>query len=110
MEQTQPTATTHTSPAAAECSAAQLLSELPKRILKKCHDKQWSTEWDHRGVYLHLEVSELIEAIRGKRGDPTEESADVLFTVIALMEANGIDLVSVLKICAERCEDAADLR
>lgn len=40
--------------------------------------------WIHRSAYLHLEAAELAEAVRGKRGDPLEESADVLITLLAL--------------------------
>ena len=49
-----------------------------QRILSICKKRGWSLHWTHRGAYLHLEASELIEAIRGKRGDPILEAADVL--------------------------------
>ena len=50
----------------------------------------WSKEdWCERGVYMHLEVSELIEAIRGK-GDPLHEAGDVLVTFTGLLVLAGL--------------------
>lgn len=70
---------------------------LPAKIIKMFEKMGWSSlHWTHRGVYLHLEVSELIEAIRGKRGDPTKEAADVLIALMGITESNGIDWASVM--------------
>lgn len=55
-----------------------------ERILKMMQRKGWSTHWIHRSAYLHLEAAELAEAVRGKRGDTLDESADVLITLLAL--------------------------
>ena len=46
--------------------------------------REWSLHWIHRSAYLHLEAAELAEAVRGKRGDTLDESADVLITLLAL--------------------------
>jgi hypothetical protein len=64
-------------------------NDLPEIIVKACKHKGWSLDWDHRSAYLFLEVAELIEAVRGK-GDPLKEGADVLFTLMAILEAHNI--------------------
>lgn len=70
---------------------------LPEKIIKMCEKRGWSLHWTCRGAYLHLEASELIECIRGKRrGDKTEEAADVLIVLMSITESNGIDWRSVL--------------
>lgn len=65
-------------------------NDLPARVMEVFVRRGWSTDWPSRGVYMHLEVSELIEAFRGKRGDPTKEAADVLIT---LMGATGAEKI-----------------
>lgn len=57
---------------------------LRDKIHQMMTHRDWSTHWTHRSAYLHLEAAELTEAIRGKRGDTLEESADVLITFLAL--------------------------
>jgi len=69
--------------------------ECPAAVLKVCHDRNWSLHWTARGAYLHLEASELIEAIRGKHGNPTEEAADVLIVLMSITEHAGIPWDSV---------------
>lgn len=73
--------------------------DLPARVLAMCKARGWSLHWTHRGAYLHLESSELIEALRGKRGDPTGEAADVLLVLMSITEANGIAWEDVLAQC-----------
>jgi NTP pyrophosphatase (non-canonical NTP hydrolase) len=75
------------------------MKTLPVRVLEKCKNKGWGLHWTHRGAYLHLEASELIEAIRGKHGDPTSEAADVLFVLMSITEANNIPWSDVLDKC-----------
>jgi NTP pyrophosphatase (non-canonical NTP hydrolase) len=72
------------------------LENLPARVLAMCKQRNWSLHWTARGAYLHLEASELIEAIRGKHGDPTEEAGDVLLVLMSITEANGIPWASVV--------------
>ena len=68
-----------------------LKESLPKQVLDVCKKRGWDLHWTHRGSYLHLESSELIESIRGK-GDstPLEEAADVLFVLMSITENQGI--------------------
>lgn len=52
----------------------------------------WDKDWNSGGCYIHLEVSEFIEALRGrKKGDnPKAEAADVVITLFSVMEHYGI--------------------
>ena len=54
--------------------------------------------WTDRGVYLHLEASELIEAVRGK-GDssPTVEAGDVFLVLLSITEYNNIPFSEAIK-------------
>lgn len=71
-------------------------NDLPARVLRVCERRGWSLDWTARGAYLHLESSELIEALRGKRGDPLCEAADVLFVLMSITEHNGIPWSGIL--------------
>lgn len=57
---------------------------LRERVVVMMQKRGWSLSWIHRSAYLHLEAAELAEAVRGKHGDPLEESGDVLITLLAL--------------------------
>lgn len=72
------------------------LDEFAEKCLNKCRFHEWSRDWKHVGAYLHLEVSEYTEAIRGKRGDPTEEAADILFVLFSSLAQEGIPVTDVL--------------
>ncbi len=72
------------------------LEELPARVLAMCKARGWSMHWTHRGAYLHLEASELIEAIRGKHGDPADEAGDVLLVLMSITEYAGIPFAEVI--------------
>jgi hypothetical protein len=65
-----------------EIRAADVQNSLREKCLALCKLRGWSLDWPTRSAVLHLEASELTEAIRGKRGDPLDESADVLFTLL----------------------------
>jgi hypothetical protein len=77
--------------------------ELPARILTMCKKRGWSLHWTSRGAYLHLEASELIEALRGKRSDPLSEAADVLLVLMSITENAGIPWAEVLNQTAMTC-------
>lgn len=70
---------------------------LAEKVLKTCKLKGWGLDWSRRGCYLHLEASELIESIRGKRGDPASEAADILFCLMSITEGAGIEWKEVLQ-------------
>lgn len=69
---------------------------IPARVVAMCKKRGWSMHWTHRGAYLHLESSELIEAIRGKHGDPIEEAGDVLLVLMSITEYAGISFHDIV--------------
>jgi NTP pyrophosphatase (non-canonical NTP hydrolase) len=79
------------------------LSPLAKACFDHAKSKGWTDDWRDRGVYMHLEVSELIEAIRGK-GDstPTDEAVDVMYVFCTIMSQYDIDPKEVLTRLEER--------
>ena len=72
------------------------LNELAARVVAMCKKRGWSMHWTHRGAYLHLESSELIEAIRGKHGEPCAEAGDVLLVLMSITEYAGIPFDQVV--------------
>lgn len=96
--------------ARAECE--RLISEgtktdsaIAKRVVEMCKKRGWPLHWAGRGVYLHLEASELIESLRGKRGDPVEESADVLMVLMSITESAGIPWNTVVATARRKVEE-----
>jgi len=83
--------------------ARQQHAHLPARILAICKKRGWSLKWADRGCYLHLESSELIESLRGKRGEPAAEAGDVLFVLMSITEHAGISWADVLKQASAVC-------
>ena len=74
-------------------SLSDELNNIAKDAKDACDIKNWSRTWLHSGCYLHLEVSEFIESLRGKgESTPAEEAADVLFVLLSTMIANGVDV------------------
>ncbi len=68
-----------------------------ERINSVVKKKNWKKDWSSGGCYIHLEVSEFIESLRGK-GDstPSEEAAYVLFALFAVLGAENITIREVL--------------
>ena len=77
------------------------LGGLPAKVLAVCKARNWDLHWTARGAYLHLEASELIESLRGKRGEPVAEAADVLIVLMSITEHAGIPFAKVIE-TAER--------
>ena len=75
---------------------------LQASVLTVMERRGWSRHWTHRSAYLHLEAAELAEAIRGKRGDTLEESADVLMTLLAFSPH---DLPEIIEKATEQVAD-----
>jgi len=65
------------------------VNDLIDRTGRACKTRGWSKDWAPGGCYLHLEVSEFIEALRGK-GDILDESADVMICFFALLSEYGV--------------------
>lgn len=78
------------------------VDELAKQCLEKCDKMGWSRNWSNGGCYLHLEVSELIEALRGK-GNPTEEAGDVLFVFLSIISSHNISFDNIIKSLQTKC-------
>ncbi len=73
------------------------LDILADRAVKLCLARGWKIDWSARGCYLHLEASELIEALRGKGKDaPAVEAGDVLFVLLSIMGAYRVPAADVL--------------
>lgn len=91
-----------TAPATYE-GTAETLRRMGEDALQACLARKWRTDWSARGCYLHLEVSELIEACRGK-GDSSkeEEAADVLLVFLSLCAAYEIDLTAAMRLFNEK--------
>jgi hypothetical protein len=76
------------------------LNVLQDTVLEVYKKRGWGLDWKDRGVYMHLEVSEFIESLRGKGKDsPVKEAADVLGTLLAATAANGIKWSDVWDEC-----------
>lgn len=71
-------------------------------VMAVCEKRGWATTWVDRSSYLFLEAAELTEAIRGKGGDTLEESADVLFTFLALTPH---ELEEIIPVLIKKCHD-----
>jgi len=82
------------------------LQEIQAKITEVIKLKGWHKDWCKGGCYIHLEVSEFIESLRGK-GDstPENEAADVFFTMMAVMGHYEIDPDAVLDRLNQVCED-----
>ena len=51
-------------------------------------------------------MSEFIDALRGKGGEPPEaEAADVLFVLLSTLRDNGIEVSQVLRILDAKCDE-----
>jgi len=71
--------------------------EILLSLIKRVGDKHnWKHGWSARGCYLHLESSELIEALRGKGGNPTDEAGDVLGVLMSIIITENLDWNKVL--------------
>ena len=71
------------------------LQDYSNRIKAICQSLGWKKDWGNGGCYLHLEASELIEALRGK-GDPVSEAADVIIALLALTSHHDISVDDIL--------------
>lgn len=79
--------------------------DLAARVLAMCQHRGWSLHWTARGAYLHLESSELIEALRGKRGTVLGEAGDVLLVLMSITENAGIPWSEVVAQADKTCEE-----
>lgn len=81
------------------------IDEVAAKARRVCEVKGWKRNWSNGGCYLHLEVSEFIEALRGKGKDsPADEAADVLFVLLSMLHYEGISSQEVLEILDKKCD------
>jgi NTP pyrophosphatase (non-canonical NTP hydrolase) len=72
------------------------LSILAEGAHNRCKEEGWERDWKEGGCYLHLEVSEFIEALRGKRGVMEEEVAHILFVCLSIAKENNLNMKRVV--------------
>lgn len=72
------------------------LNELVDGCWNATLELKYPTETLAMGGYLHLEVSEFIEALRGKRGNPESEAADILFQLFSMIRKHNLNISNVL--------------
>lgn len=80
-----------------------LLGALPERVVAVCQQRGWSLRWDARLAQLTCESSEFAEAVRGKRGDKTEEAGDMLFVLMSWTESAGVSWADVVAAAERKC-------
>lgn len=72
------------------------LQNLIDRVGNMCRKKDWKKDWSNGGCYMHLEVSEFIESLRGKGyTPPKKEAADVIITLFAVLSNYNINATEV---------------
>lgn len=76
-----------------------------REVREKCTRNGWNKDWLGGGCYIHLETSEFIEALRGKGGDPLDELGDVLFTLVAVADYYGLDIMDAIAMGREKMKD-----
>jgi len=79
-------------------------ADLQERVWGVCQAEGWEKDWANGGCYLHLEASELIEALRGKTESPVSEGGDVLFTLLALLANYDINIDDCAKALIEKMD------
>lgn len=86
------------------------LEEIKTRIGKLSQQLDWKKDWSNGGVYIHLEVSEFIEALRGK-GDtcPTSEAGDILVSFFAVLDHYKIPISDVVSAAENNLEKVESL-
>ena len=81
------------------------INELADKAIEVCRHHEWKRTWSNAGCYLHLEVSEFIEALRGKGDEsPASEAGDVLFVLLSMLRAHGIELGEVFDHLNKKCD------
>lgn len=82
------------------------INQVAAKAREVCEAKGWKRNWSNGGCYLHLEVSEFIEALRGKGDEsPAEEAADVLFVLLSMLHAEDISPADVLDRLDRKCDE-----
>ncbi len=83
------------------------IDKFADEALEFCHFMGWEKNWSKGGCYMHLEVSEFIEALRGK-GDPVDELADVFITILSVCKHYNIKPTEGLKRARQKMKEIKD--
>ncbi len=86
-----------------------MIKDYTKAAGQTCKLMGWDKGWIKGGCYMHLEVSEFIEALRGK-GDPLDELGDVLFTVLSVADYYELDPEEAMKRSLIKLKRLSDAR
>jgi len=78
------------------------IDKFAKECFAFCNGMGFTKDWVRGGCYMHLEVSEFIEALRGKRGDPLEELGDVLQSILSVAEHHGLSPTEAIQKCRSK--------
>jgi hypothetical protein len=90
--------------------AGAYLDMLRARFREAGMSRGWSFNWPERSGYAHGELSELVEAVRGKRGDISDEGGDTLLTALCGLVPEDIPMSAVLAAAEAKCEAIATRR
>ena len=72
------------------------LNKLAIECSRVAEEKGWKTDWTEGGSYLHLEASEFVESLRGKKGEPYKELGDVMFVLLAMARDHNVSMIDVI--------------
>lgn len=90
-------------------SVGRWLDDLRVRFRSAGVLRGWSFDWPERSGYAHGELSELVEAVRGKHGDVVDEAGDVLLACLMGLVPESVSLAECLA-AAERKVDTIAAR
>jgi hypothetical protein len=78
------------------------LAVFAKRIQAVALKRGWDVTWSGRLAASVLELSEFIEAVRGKGGDQVDEGADVLNTALCSFAVFDVNIMAILRRLGEK--------
>lgn len=84
--------------------AGYVLDTLRERFRAAGTSRGWSFDWPERSGYAHGELAELVEAVRGKRGEVPDEAGDVLCTALFGLVPPDVSMAEVLYAAAEKID------
>ena len=83
---------------------SSVLTPYAAKFNEICKQRGWKRNWSNGGCYLHLEVSEFIEALRNK-GHKEEEAGDVLFVFLAMLDEYNISIKEVFDLLSKKLDN-----
>jgi hypothetical protein len=89
-------------------TAGAVLDMLREQFRAAGLSRGWSFDWPERSGYAHGERAELVEAVRGKRGDVRDEGGDVLCTAVFGLVPPDVPMADVLAAAMRKIEGIAN--